>query len=71
MKLYEIPCNSKIRLTIGGEGRDDKEEVCTFHHIDGMCSYITTENGGTVHLGASTEVEFKDGIYQLTQLRGK
>jgi hypothetical protein len=66
MKLYEIPNESKMRLPIGGEGREDKIEVCTFHHIDGMYSYITTEGGNVVHLGASTEVKLgEDGIYEL------
>lgn len=65
MKLYEIPQNSKIRLTIGGKGREDKVEMCLFHHIDGMYSYITTESGNAVHLGASTEVIKVDDHYEL------
>jgi hypothetical protein len=67
MKLYEIPRESKIRLPIGREGnKKSKLEVCDFHHIDGMYSYITVPGGGAVHLGASTEVKLgKDGIYKL------
>lgn len=65
MKLYEIPRNSKILLPIGGENRETKDEMCTFHHIDGMYSYITTENGGAVHLGATTEVEKNGEHYVL------
>ncbi len=65
MKLYEIPRNSKILLPIGGEGRETKDEMCTFLHIDGMYSAITTESGSYVHLGASTEVHLVGDHYEL------
>jgi hypothetical protein len=65
MKLYEIPRNSKILLTIDGPDREEKEEMCTFLHIDGMYSAITTENGAYVHLGASTEVKLVDDHYEI------
>jgi len=65
MKLYDIPKDSKIILPIGGEGRETEEEVCTFKHIDGRYSLIITPSGHTVHLGATAEVELKDGIYRL------
>lgn len=64
MKLYEIPKNSKILLPIGGPERETKEEVCTFHHIDGIYSYITTPQGDVVHLGALAEVVLEGGVYK-------
>ncbi len=67
MKLYNIPKKSKIRLTIASP-RNPKgsEQVCTFDHIDGMYSHITTPKGHVVHLGASTELVLgKDNIYDL------
>ncbi len=67
MKLYEIPRNSKILLSIGGEGRETKDEMCMFGHIDGMYSYITTPEGHVVHLGASCEVKLVDDHYELAE----
>lgn len=69
MKLYEIPRGSKIKLPIGGEGRETKDEICDFKHIDGMYSLIRTPDGHAVHLGASTELELIDGIYQIKHER--
>lgn len=65
MKLYQIPKDSKILLPIGGENRETKNEMCIFHHIDGMYSLITTEEGHAVHLGASTEVKKVKDHYEL------
>ncbi len=65
MKLYEIPRDSKIKLTIGGPDRESKEEICDFKHIDGMYSLIRTPDGHAVHLGASTEVRLVDSVYEL------
>lgn len=57
MKLYDIPNESKVY-----EECSDKSTFFTFHHIDGMYSLCTTENGATVHLKAFTEMEkHKDG----------
>jgi len=56
MKLYEVPRNSKIRikgLTINGE----LSEELLFHHIDGMYSFCTANDGTIIHLEASTECE--------------
>lgn len=63
MKLYDIPENSKIRLLIGGE--ETREEVCTFHHVDGMYSYITTPGGHAVHLHCASPVKLVDGVYEV------
>ncbi len=65
MKLHEIPNDSKILLSIGGKDRETKDEMCHFHHIDGMYSYITTESGGAVHLGAMSKVKKVDDHYEL------
>ncbi len=76
MKLYEIPRNSKILLPIQRRVTDDadginavyqepKDEMCTFLHIDGMYSAITTESGSYVHLRASTEVHLVGDHYEL------
>ncbi len=65
MKLYEIPRDSKIKLPIGGENRETRDEICDFKHIDGMYSLIYTPEVHSVHLGASTEVTLKDGVYVL------
>lgn len=64
MKLYEIPRDSKIRLTIVGEEGEPREQVCTFKHVDGMYSLIITEGGNPVHLGAFTELKEIDGVYE-------
>ena len=48
MKLYNVPRNSKIMLSNG--------VVLLFHHIDGMYSVCTDENGDIYHISASEEV---------------
>ena len=52
MKLYNVPRNSTIVL---GNGLELK-----FHHIDGMYSVCTDEDGNVYHIGASEEVEIKE-----------
>lgn len=49
MKLYNVPRNTKVKL---GDG-----VVLLFHHIDGMFSVCTDENGDIYHISASEEVE--------------
>lgn len=53
MKLYDVPNNTKVRLN------DDEGNYLDllFHHLDGMYSYCTDDNGNVVHLAAWTEVE--------------
>lgn len=63
MKLYEVPNNSKIRIT----DKDIKIPVCApqlkkgdilwFGHIDGMYSYCKDKDGNLVHIAGWTEVE--------------
>lgn len=72
MKLLDIPRGSKIRLPIGGVDESgqvtEKVEMCTFHHIDGMYSYISTPSGGVVHLGAMVELTLgEDGVYEIAE----
>jgi len=49
MKLYNVPRNSKILLNNG--------LVLNFHHVDGMYSLCTDDNGEIFHISASEEVE--------------
>lgn len=51
MKLYDVPRNTRILV--------DGEWVVNFHHIDGMYSYCTTDDGEVVHIGAWTDVEIE------------
>jgi len=51
MKLYNVPRNSTIVLKEG--------IVLKFHHIDGMYSVCTDDDGNVYHIGASEEVEVK------------
>jgi len=55
MKLYECPRNVLVRSLETEEGDEPLE--FKFHHVDGMYSYCTLENGEVVHLAAWTEVE--------------
>lgn len=50
-KLYNVPRNTTIRLG---------ETELFFHHVDGMYSYCTTQDGDIAHLAAWTEVEIVD-----------
>lgn len=51
MKLYTVPKNSTIVLKEGIELK--------FHHVDGMYSVCTDEEGNVYHISASEEVEVK------------
>lgn len=46
--LYNVPRNSFIRK---------ENHILHFHHLDGMYSYCTLEDGDIVHLAACSEVE--------------
>jgi hypothetical protein len=52
VKLYNVPKNSTIVLKDGLELK--------FHHIDGMYSVCTDEEGNVYHIGATEEVEVKE-----------
>ena len=64
-KLYEIPRDSKIFCEL-----EDGSTFLTYHHLDGMYSYCTTEKGNVAHLSASTPlVKHKDRAYSIKQER--
>jgi hypothetical protein len=50
MKLYEVPNNSRISI-------DNGVVELNFHHVDGLYSYCTTDDGQVVHLKVTAEVE--------------
>lgn len=54
MRLFEVPRNTRVQLT------GTPELVVTFHHLDGMYSYCTDDDGHVWHLAAYTEVEIVD-----------
>lgn len=60
MKLYEIPEGSKIKIDEG---------IITFHHIDGMYSYCTFDDGLTedsvVHLSANLPLKKVGDYYEI------
>ena len=62
MKLYEIPNESKIKAEVS-----DGSKFITFHHIDGMYSYCTTEKGGTIHLSVSTPLKKVKDYYVIKE----
>lgn len=62
MKLYDVPRNNRIKL-VSDTLSSDME--LNFHHIDGMYSYCTDDDGNVIHLAAWTEVE----IVQQEQTR--
>lgn len=60
-KLYEIPRGSKIKCEVS-----DGSKFVIFDHLDGMYSYCKTEQGGLVHLSASTPLRLlKSGVYKV------
>lgn len=52
MKLFEVPRNTRIVLEDGTE--------LNFHHIDGMYSLCTDDDGNKVHIAAFSDVEIKE-----------
>lgn len=55
MNLYEVPRNTKIKFKADGN-----ETTLLFHHVDGMYSYCTDDNGNVVHLAAWADVEIAE-----------
>lgn len=53
MELYNVPRNTRIKIG---------EIQLNFHHIDGMYSYCTLDNGDVVHPAAWTLVEIVETI---------
>lgn len=73
MKLYDVPRGSKLLLPIQGEGKPAENQLCTFNHLDGAYSNITTPDGHTVHLSASADLAKVDDHYILSTppIKGK
>lgn len=71
MKLYQIPRESKLKVSVTrpwGDGRVlVKDEIVTFHHLDGAYSYITTDDGDVLHLSASTPLRKEDDYYVIDE----
>ena len=62
-KLYDVPRNSRIKVVVNDKvppaaPQINEGEELNFHHIDGMYSYCTRDNGEVVHLLAWAEVKF-------------
>jgi hypothetical protein len=63
MKLYEVPRNTNIRILEETQvpiGSKKPPTELMFHHVDGMYSLCSDENGNIVHIAAWTEVERVD-----------
>ena len=58
MKLYEVPSDVRVRV-IDPEHKKltGKYMEVNFHHVDGMYSYCTDDEGSPVHLAVWTPVE--------------
>lgn len=67
MKLYEIPRDSKILLSIT-DGKTITKELCTFHRLDGAYSVIETPKGDIVHLSVSTPLAKVDDHYEIAEV---
>lgn len=64
MKLYEIPKNSKLKVTLNS----GREVEAMFHHLDGAYSYCTLHDGdpdNVFHLSVNTELKLEDGYYLI------
>lgn len=62
MELHKVPNNTRIRVI--GEVKVPPSspainvgDELNFHHLDGMYSYCTTDEGQVVHLVAWADVE--------------
>lgn len=63
MKLYEVPRNTRIVTSSGWE--------LNFHHVDGMYSHCTDDEGNVFHLVASTEVEVISVVDEAKDAQGQ
>ena len=63
MKLYNVPRNSRVRVmdedskVPPGAPELPKGMEVNFHHVHGLYSYCTTDDGDVVHLAAWEEVK--------------
>lgn len=60
LKLWDIPKGSKVYCEVS-----DGSSYLIFHHIDGMYSLCTSENGGICHLKASTPLVLEKDGYKI------
>ncbi len=60
LMLMDIPRESRIFC----EASDGSKWI-TFHHLDGMYSYCTTQKGGVVHIGVMQPLIEVIGGYKL------
>jgi hypothetical protein len=68
MRLFEIPRNSKLKLSVSKGVEPFEEKVVTFHHTDGMYSYCTVddwEENNVLHVGVMQPMKLVDGYYVL------
>jgi len=65
LTLLDLPRDAgvKIKAVYGKRDEPGKEGFITFHHIDGMYSYCTTEEGDVVHLSAMTPLIKENDYY--------
>ena len=66
MELHEIPRGSRIKTTL----TSGREVFITFHHLDGMYSYCTLDDGNpdtenVIHLSRFTPLEKVDDYYVI------
>lgn len=64
--LHEIPKGSTIKTTLNS----GKETTVTFHHLDGMYSYCTLNDGdpdNVIHLSRFTPLKLVDGVYEIIE----
>lgn len=65
--LADIPKDSKLKLDIT-DGKNSSVQMCTFNHLDGMYSHITTEKGDVVHLAAFAPLKKVKDYYELAEV---
>lgn len=65
IKLYDLERDQGIKIFVDPKDISDGSSFIVFHHIDGMYSYCKTENGGLIHLSASTPLVEVEGGYRI------
>ena len=64
--LKDIPRKSKIKVTLNS----GREVMATFHHLDGMYSYCTLNDGdadSVFHLAVMTPLRKVDDHYEIIE----
>lgn len=60
LELKDIPKGSKLKVNTNKGKR-----VITFHHLDGMYSYLTDAQGNAYHLSFATPLIKKGDYYEI------